>query len=92
MLAEERRREILRVLSQNGRITGEEVANRFGVSSVTARGDLDTLSQTGALVRSHGGGIRPLAARPEHALLVRQGIHHEAKERIARVALQLIRP
>src|SRR4051812_5056394 len=92
MLAEERRREILRVLGQNGRVTVEEVAQLFGVSSVTARGDLDTLSQTGDLVRSHGGGIRPLAAKPEHALFVRQGIRHEEKERIARMAVQLIRP
>lgn len=92
MLAAERRREILRVLGQNGRVTVEEVANRFGVSYVTARGDLDSLSQSGALVRSHGGGIRPLEAKPEHALLVRQNIHREEKERIARVAAQLVRP
>jgi DeoR family transcriptional regulator, aga operon transcriptional repressor len=92
LLAEERRREILRVLGENGRVTVEEVALRFGVSSVTARSDLDSLSEKGALVRSHGGGIRPLAGKPEHALLVRQGIHHEEKERIARTALQLIRP
>ncbi|MBV9226657.1 MAG: DeoR/GlpR transcriptional regulator [Acidobacteriaceae bacterium] len=92
MLAEERRREILRVLGQNGRVTVEEVAHRFGVSFVTARGDLNALSESGSLVRSHGGGIRPLAAKPEHALLVRQGIHHEEKERIARAAVQLIRP
>jgi DeoR/GlpR family transcriptional regulator of sugar metabolism len=92
MLAEERRREILRVLGQNGRITVEEVVRQFGVSAVTARGDLDALSQTGALVRSHGGGIRPLAATPEHPLKTRGSIHSEEKQRIAQVALQLIRP
>src|SRR6185437_14237934 len=53
--AEERRREIVSVLGQNGRITVEEVARLFGVSAVTARSDLDALSETGALVRSHGG-------------------------------------
>ncbi|MGI9073694.1 MAG: DeoR/GlpR family DNA-binding transcription regulator [Bryobacteraceae bacterium] len=90
LLAEERRREILAVLGQNGRITVEEVVRRFGVSAVTARGDLDTLSQKGVLVRSHGGGIRPLAAPPEHPLRVRQGIHHEEKTRIAHAAAQLI--
>ncbi|HLH03056.1 MAG TPA: DeoR/GlpR family DNA-binding transcription regulator [Bryobacteraceae bacterium] len=92
MLAEERRREILRVLGQNGRVTVEEIAQRFGVSSVTARGDLDMLSEAGALVRSHGGGLRPLTAKPEHALRVREGIHHEEKQRIAHAALQLIEP
>lgn len=92
MLAAERRREILGVLGQNGRITVEEVVTRFGVSAVTARGDLDALSQSGALVRSHGGGIRPLAAAPEHPLKVREGMHHEEKVRIAQAAVQLIQP
>ncbi len=92
LLTEERRREILGMLGQNGRITVEEVARRFGVSTVTARGDLDALSDTGALVRSHGGGIRPLTAAPEHPLRVRESMHHEEKLRIANRAVQLIRP
>ncbi len=90
--AEERRREILSVLGQNGRITVEEVAKRFGISSVTARADLNALSESGALVRSHGGGIRPLTASPEHPLRVREGMHHDEKARVARAAAQLIRP
>ncbi|MBV8553810.1 MAG: DeoR/GlpR transcriptional regulator [Acidobacteriaceae bacterium] len=92
LLAEERRREILGVLGQNGRITVEEVVKLFGVSAVTARGDLDALSESGRLVRSHGGGIRPLTASPEHPLRVREGMHHDEKVRIAQAAAQLIRP
>ena len=92
LLAEERRREILDVLGRNGRITVHEVVRRFGVSAVTARGDLDALSSSGALVRSHGGGIRPLTATPEHPLKVREGMHHEEKVRIAEAAAQLIKP
>ncbi|HEY3940306.1 MAG TPA: DeoR/GlpR family DNA-binding transcription regulator [Bryobacteraceae bacterium] len=91
-LAEERRREIVGVLGQNGRITVEEVVKRFGVSAVTARGDLDALSELGALVRSHGGAVRPLTAAPEHPLKVREGMHHEQKVQIAKAAAQLIRP
>src|ERR1700685_838153 len=92
LLAEERRREILGVLGENGRITVEEVVKRFGISAVTARGDLDALSESGALVRSHGGGIKPLTAAPEHPLKVREGMHHEEKVRIAQAAAQLIKP
>jgi DeoR family transcriptional regulator of aga operon len=92
LLAEERRREILGLLGENGRITVEEVVQRFGVSAVTARGDLDALSESGALVRSHGGGIKPLTAAPEHPLKVREGMHHDEKVRIAQTAVQLIRP
>jgi DeoR family transcriptional regulator of aga operon len=92
LLAEERRREILDVLGQNGRVTVEQIAKRFGISAVTARGDLDALSESGALVRSHGGGIKPLTAAPEHPLKVREGMHHEEKVRIAQAAAQLIKP
>lgn len=92
LLAGERRREILTVLGQNGRITVEEVVRRFGVSAVTARGDLDALSQSGALIRSHGGGMKPLTAAPEHPLKVREGMHHDEKLRIAQAAAKLIRP
>jgi DeoR family transcriptional regulator, aga operon transcriptional repressor len=90
--AEERRREILSVLGERGRITVEEVVRRFGVSAVTARSDLDALSASGSLVRSHGGGIRPLTATPEHPLRVREGMRHDEKVRIAHAAYQLIRP
>lgn len=92
LLAEERRREILGVLGRNGRVTVHEVVKRFGVSAVTARGDLDALSESGALVRSHGGGIRPLTAAPEHPLIVREGMHHDQKVRIAQAAARLIQP
>jgi DeoR/GlpR family transcriptional regulator of sugar metabolism len=92
LLAEERRREILRLLGQDGRVTVSEVVKRFGVSAVTARGDLDALSESGVLVRSHGGGIRPLAAAPEHPLKAREAMHREEKQRIAQTAFQLIRP
>ncbi|HEX4807411.1 MAG TPA: DeoR/GlpR family DNA-binding transcription regulator [Bryobacteraceae bacterium] len=92
LLAEERRREILGVLEENGRITIDEVVTRFGVSAVTARSDLDALSESGDLVRSHGGGIKPLIAAPEHPLKVRENMNPEAKARIAQAAARLIRP
>jgi DeoR family transcriptional regulator, aga operon transcriptional repressor len=92
LLAEERRREILGVLGQNGRVTVEEVAKLFGVSAVTARSDLDALSESGALVRSHGGGVRPLTAAPEHPLREREAMQHDEKRRIAQAAFQLIAP
>lgn len=92
LLAEERRREILDVLGEHGKVTVHEVVRRFGVSAVTARGDLDALSESGALIRAHGGGMRPLAAAPEHPLVVREGMHHDQKVRIAQAAVQLIKP
>jgi len=92
LLTEERRREILSLLSDAGRITVEEVVRRFGVSAVTARVDLDTLAENGALVRSHGGAIKPVAIAPENPLRVRQGMHKAEKVRIAEAAYRLIQP
>ena len=92
LLAEERRREILAVLGQQGRVTIDEIVRQFGVSAVTARSDLDALSESGALVRSHGGGIRPLTAAPEHSLRARDRICRDQKLRIAEAAVDMIRP
>jgi DeoR/GlpR family transcriptional regulator of sugar metabolism len=92
LLTEERRREIAEILQQRGRVTVEEVRRKFGVSAVTARGDLDALSASGRLIRSHGGGIRPLDTGPDYPLKVRESIRHDEKVRIAKAAVDLIRP
>lgn len=92
LLTEERRREIVNLLEREGRVTVSELKKLFGISAVTARSDLDALSENGLLVRSHGGGIRPLVAGPDYPLKVRETIHHEEKQRIARAALDLLRP
>ena len=43
LLSEQRRRKILEFIEQKGQITVRELASRFSVSAVTARGDLDAL-------------------------------------------------
>src|SRR5947209_15745602 len=60
LLAEQRRRKILEFIEQKGQITVRELADRFSVSAVTARGDLDALCSEGLAVRSHGGAVRKL--------------------------------
>jgi DeoR family transcriptional regulator, aga operon transcriptional repressor len=92
LLTEERRREIVNLLEKEGRVTVSELKKLFGISAVTARSDLDALNRNGLLVRSHGGGIRPLVTGPDFPLKVRETLYHEEKQRIARAALELIRP
>ena len=60
LLGEQRRRKILDVINQRGQITVREVVQRFDVSAVTARGDLDALCAEDLAVRSHGGAVRKL--------------------------------
>jgi DeoR family transcriptional regulator of aga operon len=61
------------------------------VSCVTVRDDLQTLSSKGALVRSHGGALRPLTPSQEYPLTLKQQIHQPAKSRIARAAARLVK-
>jgi DeoR family transcriptional regulator of aga operon len=90
LLTEERRRAVLDLLEKHGRVTVEELTHEFGVSAVTARGDLDVLSTTGALVRSHGGAVRPLNPVQDYPLKVKKSIYQAEKIRIALAATQLI--
>jgi len=60
LLSEQRRRKILDLIEQKGQITVRELAERFSVSAVTARVDLDALCAEGLAVRSHGGAVRKL--------------------------------
>jgi len=90
LLSEERRREILELLSEQGRVTVDSLADSFRVSAVTIRADLDELGTKGLLVRSHGGAIPPLSPKQEYPLQLKKTLHHAEKVRIGRAAAQLI--
>ena len=89
LLVEERRRRILERLDKEERATVEELADRFDVSTVTIRGDLDELAERGTLVRSHGGAIKRLD-QGDLRLSVKEGLNHREKVRIAHAAVRLI--
>src|SRR5512141_242265 len=90
LLVEERRRRMMEILEAQERATVEELVERFGVSAVTIRGDLDALTATGAIVRSHGGALKRVDASDE-PIDVKETLHHAEKVRIARAALAMIR-
>lgn len=92
LLSEERRREILSLLAEKGRVTVNGLADQFHISAVTIRSDLEELANKGLLVRSHGGGIMPLSPQQEYPLHLRKTLHHAEKVRIGRAAAQLIQP
>lgn len=87
-----RRNEILTALRERPRMSTQALSDRFGVSTVTIRGDLDALEQSGWLRRVHGGAelVRPL--EPEQGFLERRHQHEPEKRRLAQRALELIRP
>ena len=55
--ADERRSAIMEMLEHNASVQVAEIAQTFGVSSVTARADLDALAESGKLRRTHGGAV-----------------------------------
>lgn len=90
MPGEERRRAIARFVEQRGRASVNELAERFDVSVVTVRTDLKALAGSGVLARSHGGAL-PTLPVPDTPVGIKQGMHAEAKSRIARAAAELVR-
>jgi DeoR family transcriptional regulator of aga operon len=88
LLIEERRRRICELLREEGRVTVEALAARFGTSQVTVRADLSMLESAGALTRTHGGALSVPEA--DQSLNVKQLQHHAEKVRIAEAAVGLI--
>jgi DeoR family transcriptional regulator of aga operon len=89
---DQRRSEILHAARQqpNLRVTG--LARRFGVSAVTIRNDLRSLSDAGLLVRQHGGARLPQLPPPEVGMDDKRRLHRERKMQIGRHAATLVRP
>ncbi len=82
----QRRRAIAVLVAQQGRVTVEELKERFGISGVTARGDLDALEGAGDLVRSHGGAVSTvLVPRPNG-----ESCYTNEQVRLAEAAVRLI--
>jgi DeoR/GlpR family transcriptional regulator of sugar metabolism len=92
LLSEQRRRKIVELLEQKGQVTVRDLVERFGVSAVTARADLDALASNGSAVRSHGGAVRRLEANQDYPLRLKQGLHRGEKVRIGQAAAELVRP
>jgi len=57
MFAEERKREILRLLSLHGKVKNLELAQLFSVSEPTIRKDISELEEHKMLIRTHGGAM-----------------------------------
>ena len=90
MLLGERRHEILDLLTRNGRVTVDELAISFAVSTATIRNDLVALAATGALERTHGGALLSRDGQ-DRSIAVKRTLHHAEKVRIAKEAVSLVR-
>src|ERR1051325_5351933 len=92
LLTEQRRRNLLDLVDQNGQVTVADLVKRFSISAVTVRSDLDALASIGAIVRSHGGAVRRLEATQDYPLRTKETLHHAEKVRIGKAAAELVQP
>jgi DeoR/GlpR family transcriptional regulator of sugar metabolism len=86
----ERQKQILSLLSKQGRLSVAEICEQFSISEATARRDLETLASQGKVQRVHGGVIALEQAPPELPILQRESEQVGEKVRIGRVAAELI--
>lgn len=90
LLNEERRRAILAMVRRDGRVLVNTIAERFGVSPVTARNDLLALHKRGLVQRVHGGAISIGFTAADPALRQKAALHGREKAAIAQAAAKLV--
>jgi DeoR family transcriptional regulator, fructose operon transcriptional repressor len=93
MYAEERQQAIARLVSERGRVSVNQLAREYAVTTETVRRDLSTLERMGLVRRVHGGVVPPASlSLIEAGLRERDQVNTESKERIARCAIDLLPP
>src|SRR5437773_2281310 len=68
LLTEQRRRNLLDLVDQQGQVTVADMVKRFAISAVTVRSDLDALASLAAMVPSPDGATRPQKATQDYPL------------------------
>lgn len=90
--AEVRQRRTHEVLEQRGFVRVRELSDRFGVSTVTARNDLQALEERRLAFRVHGGAMPANRSRGERPFEEVVAQHTAEKSAIAKVAAAMVSP
>ncbi|MBZ4686605.1 MAG: DeoR family transcriptional regulator, fructose operon transcriptional repressor [Clostridia bacterium] len=90
MFAEERRKQILKMLEKKNRIEVSDLSAAFNVSEVTVRRDLKELEKQGLILRTHGGAIQAGSRRFEPSFEEKADRYLQEKEKIGFRASQFI--
>jgi DeoR family transcriptional regulator of aga operon len=86
----ERKSRLLRVLSQNGSLSVEDLASKLGISSSTLRRELHELIESGVVSLRAGTAELVTTSETEFPFHARLLMNQEEKKRIAAAALELI--
>jgi DeoR/GlpR family transcriptional regulator of sugar metabolism len=90
MLVDERRHLIAEIVITQGAATVAALSQRFSVSHVTIRSDLEALERQGTLTRNRGGAVANTIARFIPAFQKQSSVNRDAKQAIARKAAALV--
>lgn len=90
MLALERQKKILDILSIEGAVMVSKLSLELGVTEETVRRDLEKLEAQELLRRTHGGALPMAEGSYELSLEKRKSLNVEAKQALARKAVQYI--
>ena len=88
---EQRRQQILNLLEETGNLNVSELSDRFSVSVVTIRKDLDDLESEGLLQRTFGGAVFSHRSRFNRSFLERGQQYRREKCAIAAAAYSYIK-
>lgn len=86
----ERRKEILNLLKQNGKVEINELANQMNVSPMTIRRDLSLLEEEKQVLRVSGGAVLAKPLITETPFTTKEGIRSEQKKLIAKKAISFV--
>ena len=89
MYAEERRQAMADLVTQRGRLSVNELADVYAITTETVRRDLSLLERAGIIRRVHGGAVPAEALTAlETAVSDRDQAHADEKDRIARAMVE----
>ena len=87
---EDRREEIITLIRDNGKVKVTDLSQRYGISEVSIRKDLEVLEEQGHLSRVHGGAVALNKLYVNMDLNERFKTNASAKKRLAELAAQFI--
>lgn len=93
MLAAQRQEQIAQLVERDGAVSVTDLVDRYGVSDMTIRRDLDALSGAGRVTKVHGGAVPVPSRRTEEPGFEAKASRMEAEKRaVADRAASLVRP
>jgi DeoR family transcriptional regulator, aga operon transcriptional repressor len=90
--AAERRSKIGQMVLEDGKVQVASLVDQFQVTETSIRRDLTLLEASGRLKRVHGGAIPIPGSSRTDSFAEKKELHIKAKERIGKLAAELIRP